>query len=121
MDILLMILTAVLTGALFTGFVPRQGIGWWIGDQISAWFGAGFGFYMVYTVAFSKPLDWYLLWVVLGSAAGAAFMLSFSSLLLGREVEQYEPFVVDADEVIPDVHDYEEFEQVHEVPLRRAA
>jgi uncharacterized membrane protein YeaQ/YmgE (transglycosylase-associated protein family) len=118
MDILLMIATSVITGIIATLVARRDGIGWWIGDQISALFGAGVATYMVNTIHMGKAINYYLLWIVVGAAAGAMASLAFSNMLLGREEEEAEPAV---EGPLEPQHSYEEFEPVHEAPLQRAA
>ena len=124
MDILLMIATSVACGIAMTLANRRQGIGWWIGDQISALFGAGTGTYMVNTIHMGKVVDYYAFWVIAISAGGAMTTLAFSNWLLGGEEEEAEPVLVNAEvgHTFEEMEQpYEAPEQPYEAPLRRAA
>ena len=90
MDVFLMVLTSIVCGIIATLTAKREGIGWWIGDQIFSLFGAGVGMYVVNTQNMHRALEQYLFWVVAVSAASAFTMLMFSNWLLGGEVEEDE-------------------------------
>lgn len=116
MDILLTIVTSVVTGLAVTLISRREGVGSWMGDAASALFGGGIGAYMVHAVSMSKVLEGYLVWIAVFSCAGALTALAFSNLLLGGEVEGTESAPA---ETIAVGYDYEDLEDEH--PLPRAA